>query len=496
LTKQFTIQNDIATAILDSEKCRVLSYGVDALKEKCVCVAGNPYLPPFNVELKDPNDTSIYRARVAKSQLKNYFMKAVNFSIGQIFKKDVKVKNIADLSDELKEFLGDDVNIGFNDDVDKHGNSLNVFVKNVLRSALINPAAFVLVDSPEYDKTDESIVINGVAYPNNKETEKEFQLNPYFVHIKFTDVITCQTVFDSKLGVVIKEFSYVDNRRLNSNNTYDYDVVKWTADKIEKTGMINGKKLAPVEKDNKFGFIPLSILILGEKVTDYFGIPPLIDLAGLNIVHFQKQSEHNNMLGWVKQPTWHVAGIDKEWLKNNPMGCGSAIITNEQGKLANVGIDSSAETGSMDDLKHDEEYMESFTLSLLESGNVKTATATNAIVGSTTSTIKVWAQALKDFMDGLYYNLLKVKGIESDILIDLFINQEFSKPFDTETANFIQTAASAGRISKKTFLEIVKQWGMLPEGFDVDAELTLLDEEIPSISYIPSEGGDADAGNQ
>jgi hypothetical protein len=99
-------------------------------------------------------------------------------------------------------------------------------------------------------------------------------------------------------------------------------------------------------------------------------------------------------------------------------------------------------------------------------------------------------------MDGLYYNLLKVKGIESDILIDLFINQEFSKPFDTETANFIQTAASAGRISKKTFLEIVKQWGMLPEGFDVDAELTLLDEEIPSISYIPSEGGDADAGNQ
>jgi hypothetical protein len=68
LTEQFTIQNDIATAILDSEKCRVLSYGVDALKEKCVCVAGNPYLPPFNVELKDPNDTSIYRARVAKSR--------------------------------------------------------------------------------------------------------------------------------------------------------------------------------------------------------------------------------------------------------------------------------------------------------------------------------------------------------------------------------------------------------------------------------------------
>jgi hypothetical protein len=486
--KNYKTQTDINEAINSSEKCRVLALGADELKSRCSCDVNNKYLPPFISEVKDGTPFVKYRNRVAKSELKNYFMKAVNFTIGQIFKKDIKVNNISDIEKSIIEFIGDDTNIGFNDDVDKKGSSLNQFAKSVFKSALVNPAAFVLVDSPSYEKTDKAIIVDGKTLPNSKETEKEFGLNPYFVNIPFINVISCLTNFDSKTGLNIEEFSFLDNKRLNSDGSYDYDIVTWTKDTISKISMVKGVEKALPESKNSLGFIPLSILVLGEKVTDYFGIAPLSDLADLNITHFQKQSEHNNMMGWVRQPTWHLSGLDKEWIKDNPIGCGTAVVTDNDGKMENVGIVATAESGSMDDLKHDEEYMESYTLSLLESGAVKTATATNAIVGSTTSSIRDWAQTFKDFLDDLYYNLLIVKQLNTNVLCDIFVNQEFSKPFDTETANFVQTAASAGRLSKETFLDIIKKWGMLPDDFDVKAELTRLDAEIPKITYLPTEG--------
>jgi hypothetical protein len=484
------VQSDIASAITRSRVCRDLIVGVQAIK-----AATTVYLPMFAGEKArgELDNNKEYNDRLQGSTLKNYFKRAVQFALGQIGKKDVTLLNINNYKSVDSEFF-----TTFLTDVDKKGNNLNIFGKQVIQSAIINPAAFVIIDAPKFEKTsDGKIKIGDQEAPATLATEKEFGLRPYFVNIPFENVITCFIEFDQTAGIRVKEFSFTENFSMNDKGQTLCDYVKFTESEITREKVVDDKRQGDANTSpNNWNFVPLSILILGERETEYMGVPPLIDLADNNISHFQKTSTHNSLMNWVRNPTWFGKKLPTGKDDTRPTNIGVSMLisaTDDNSDLKNVGIDAAAVSHSISDLQELENWCESYTLSLLASGTIKTATQADGIMTATNSAIKDWAQKTKDFFDDLFFNLCLTKGIPTDkIAPDIFINQEFNKPFDTEVANFLQVAANAGRISKRTFLTIMQSMGIFGDDFDIEAELKSLAEENPPLITPPIEDDKTD----
>lgn len=465
MINKLTASDTIVEAINKTKPSRALWKGTVEIRKE-----GKTYLHPSLYERTDKGSAS-YKLRLASAVLKNKYRSTVNYILGQIFRKPLKLE-YNDLSQDIQDFFED-----FKEDVDNKNNDLNVFFKTSLKNGLIDGVSFCLVNTPDFENNGRTIVFKNRVYPNSLDIEKKLNLRPYWMNIELKDVLNVKVDWiDGKKE--FSEFSYKDTIVQDKTSECITRVYEYTRETIKIYEIsATGEETLITEKKNGYGFIPLSIFLCGEPESDYTAIPTLSDLAELNIAHYNAYSEHNSLMRYDRNPLWlakEIQVINPDGsIKDITIGPGAGLVGSKESDLKSVGVDSQSVVQSMQDLADLEKAMDEYTSSLTTSQNM-TAEQVDLISNSSDSQIKNWATNFKDFIEDLLYNTSLIKNFTKELGTEypqIVVNDEFRKPFDYQKATLLQDMVAQGFLSNETYLETLKKMSVFDDDFDVSEEL-------------------------
>ncbi len=422
---------------------------------------GIEYLP------KEPKESDLaYKRRLEMTFLFNAFRAAVSTNLGKIFSEEIKVDGV---SDSMQAELNNCDNQG----ADVHG-----FFKDIAEEAFKRGLCHVLVDSPKRD---------------NVKTEADRinqNLRPYFVKVlpeqligwKYEVINNVCTLTEVRIAEKItldldnyeqKEVNQVRLiKREQSNCTFEL----WRSASdgsdgwyIEDSGVIGVKEI-PLKTyyKNKTG------LMTGEC--------PLMDLAYMNLRHWQSSSDQNNILHVARVPRLMLAGFSDEeqlasWAEH---GVDSFVATDETDADAKwIEVNGNAIKHGLDDLNSIEEKMLSLSLEpMIKRTGSETATGKAIDAAKSNSMLQSWSKGLKATISDCLNVWLEFS--QQSYEFNVFVNDDFSiidKP--QEMAKVILEWYSNGLISHKTALTMAKKIRFLDDDLDVDEELEGIAEEMP-----------------
>lgn len=355
----------------ETELVRTLLGGTKAMQ-----YADKKYLPKFPLE-----SDAAYKIRKENSVLFNAYRKTTNFLSGQVFQKNLVFSE--DVPEEFEELF---------EDIDKKGNEINVFTKKSFKNGISKSVSFILVDSVKVDPNEKL----------SKAEEKRRGIRPFLKEIRCVDVIGM--IFDEDTGQLIQvRIKETIKRKFGKYGTKKVKRIRviepgtWELFEENAKGDFNS-----IEKGNfSVDYIPIHLFIPGE-----YGVPPLQDLADLNLHHWKSNSDQINILHQARVPLWFGKKLDS---KKMVSAVGHMIISDEDdADLKVVEINGNAISAGKEDLQETEAKMALFGLSMLvqKTGNV---TATEKAINSaeSNSSVSEWATDFETFLQAVLETLGK-----------------------------------------------------------------------------------------
>lgn len=483
---------------------RIARPEVDKVLQRCVIVndllggtvgmeqAGIRYIPKRAGESENK-----WKARVKDSILHNAYARTVGYLTGQVFSKDVVL-------DAAGETLPEPYAAMF-EDVDLQGNSLSVWASKFFSDAVNSKANLVLVEFPQVEtRTNDAgrleylDAATGEYVPKTAEADMQSGWRPYFVSIPTACVLGWRietingrqtlTQFRFKERVLEErgEFDvediYVEQVRVLYRGRYEI----WR--KVE-TGSANGEETWAVWREGTVSMpeIPLATFFPTGNEMGLVTLPALEDLAHLNRRHWQATAEHNELMRWVRAPGMFGSGFNEDEAKNMAWGPGVLTTsTNENSKMAAIGVDAASVTASRQELKDIEEAMALYGLQLLmpKTGDV---TATEKALGASESdsTLKRWALGLKDCLEQTFTFAGQWVGAE-ELAPSVSVNTEYHMLTGVDPATII-AATEKGIIPKEMAFNEFKRRGLLPDDADwQDAEAMFEAQNRQGVAVTPA----------
>lgn len=269
---------------------RDLSIGNRRIKAR-----GTHYLPQ---EPGEPPDA--YRNRLNRSVLTNFFQRAIEGLTGLVYSKDPVFGD--DVPAEIVEHC---------ENIDLAGTHVDVFLRESFQDQLTAGHAGILVDYPETGGTQSAA----------DERDPTFPVRPYWVPILKENIISWRTTTVNGSTVlaqiVFRECSMVPDglfgereiTRYRVLNRADNGVVTWRLLEISEDRTVTLVGAGVMMNQNE---IPFAELITSGRQSLLVSKPPLVDLAYLNIAHYQQDSDYANSRHKTCVPIWVETGVDVE----------------------------------------------------------------------------------------------------------------------------------------------------------------------------------------
>ncbi|WP_223253601.1 DUF4055 domain-containing protein [Chromobacterium amazonense] len=272
--------------------------------------AGKAYLPQW------PNEADeAYRARLATATLFPAFSRTVSVLSGKPFSRPLT------LDDDVPESLR-----AWADNIDLQGSNLHSFAGSITQAALSHGLAGILVDYPK---------ASGLK---TRDEEKRAGVRPYFVQIKATDILGWRS--ERIAGVE----TLTQLRFLESVVEYDgpfgekiveqvrvLEPGKWSVwRKKQEPNEAEPKWVLHDEGETSLKKVPF-VPVYGERVAFMQGRPPLMELAHMNVEHWQSKSDQQTIL--------HIARVPILFAKNlgdSPIVVGAAQAVKGEGEGADL----------------------------------------------------------------------------------------------------------------------------------------------------------------
>ena len=429
--------------------------GTRAMRE-----AGHEYLPQHPEE-SDEN----YQVRLLATTLLNRFEQTLVNLASKPFIKPVK------LGEDVPEIIED----GILTDVDLQGNNIDVFLGRWFKEGLAKALCYVLVDFPKVlPKAD------GTA--RTLADDRAQKLRPYWVMIRpecvlymrsetidGAEVLTHVRIRETSMeadGFAEKSVERIRVLEPGWVQLYHKEQVKgqdaWILDEEWPTGL---------------GYIPL-VTFYANREELGAGKPPLIDLAHLNVAHWQSTSEQRHSLTVARFPILACSGASAE--DSDPITIGpDKVLYNPDasGKFYYVEHTGAGIEAGRKDLEDLERQMDSFGAEFLKD-KPGTVTATARALDGAESTSDLAAMVTK-FQDAvalaLDYTAVWL-GLDYGGTVELV--KDWNAGIDD---NSVLTAAAGARISRdisrEAYLNVLISRKVLPETFDLEADKDLLDAE-------------------
>lgn len=430
---------------------------------------GQTYLP------KDPGEQpAAYTNRLNRSVFFSVTGETVQGLTGFVFAKDPV------LSDDVPEPIRQQW-----ENIDNAGTHGDVFCRESFSDALTAGHAGILVEFPK---------------TNGQQTAADEQsaIRPYWVPILKDNIVSWRTqVVDGKTyltQLVLKECVMVPNGAFGEKEQTRYRVlyndlqtgvvgVRVMEVTDDKRVLLVDEGTYPTQTEIPFAEIPTS-----GRVSMLESKPPLLDLAFLNIAHYQQWSDRAISVHKTCVPIWVEAGVDpSEDGKPAPIVLGpnsARTSTNpsfKAGYQSHDGAALSQVTAVIDELKSD---MATLGLSMLAPTKrvAETAEAKRIDKAASDSKLGVAARGLQDGIERALHFHARYLKLDSGGSIK--INRDFESSVMTpEVMSAYALLAEKLGIPVRVILKKLQEGGRIPE----DENLDDLEEEIATNEAAKAE---------
>ena len=443
-------------------------------------MAGERYLPRYE---KETHQSWLHRLQ--RATLLNYFRKTVMGYVGKPFGSPLKIPD--DFPQHLRDFA---------QDCDGAGSPLDLFALSAFTGGVSKGICHVLVDFPTGEQ-DDTALEDATRKPYAVVIAPEALIGARSETIGGKEVLTqvrimqIEVVPDGEFGEILKpsiRVIYRDRWEIWTKMPKRKD--KW---EIARSG------------PNTLGEIPL-VTFYADKEGFMRSRPPLLDLAHVNVAHFQSASDQRNILSVTRFPILVATGINpKSSTDANPRGASNLEIgpnslwtlRNEKANLKFVEHSGNAISAGRQDLEDLKAEMAILGLQLLMPANSGNPTATaKALDGmeaiselqSIVMNFEIFLNQIlrlvdkwSDVSDEEAQKTGKVK-CDEDYIISLNIVNNMTT---------LLAMRSSGDLSRRALLDAAKRRGYLPETFDIDDDATEREAEqkLSGALMLPGQKG-------
>lgn len=278
----------------DWELARALLGGTRAMR-----AAGEAMLPKWPNEDKDA-----YKCRLATAVLFPAYKRTVETLTGKPFSKPVTIGD--DVPAQIKTWL---------EDADLQGRNLDMFAADVMEMGLGYGLGGILVDYPDASKVERTA--SGVI---TKAAEKAAGLRPYLIQIFPTQLLgwRAQRVNGAWMLAQLRLMESVEEEQ-----------GEFGAAEVPQVRVLTPGAWATYrkskEKESEWvlyesGATTLDIIpfvpVYGQRTGFMMGKPPLVELAHMNVKHWQSQSDQDTILHVARVPILTVIGAEAKYDKD------------------------------------------------------------------------------------------------------------------------------------------------------------------------------------
>lgn len=424
------------------------------------------YLPK---EAKEPPQA--WNDRIRRTTFDNRFEPAIKDYAGLL--------SVFSLNDDVAKTIIDNKN-----NIDQMGNDIWTFFNEADQYCLRDGWCGVMV---EYPPEDPSIDSQADLLASDRR--------PYLVLIDRRDIINWRTAkINGKptlTQVTIRETRLEPSGDYGEQEVVYYRVLRpgeyFVFQIIQQQG--NQQQLVVVDQGTtSLASIPLVYYSVTESEL-FAAKAPFLNLAKLNIEHYQKRSQLNEVLRKCNLPVPVRKGLIRtvDDLKKVPplvIGPNSVLDIPSDGDFFFAEPTGVAIAASRDDIKDLDEAMERMTLDFLTSGDHQ-RTATEVVLDSTktSANLKGVSRRKESAVQQIFSLWVQYTG-ESE---GGGISQDeslLSIPLTSDQVDKLENLETAGIISHRTLLLLLKAGKVLPRQFDIDAELVATEQVQPKDEVL------------
>ena len=416
--------------------------------------AAQTYL--FQMEMEEPDS---YRKRLERSTLYPALSESLSQMTGRVFFNPI---DVADVTETVQALF---------DDVDLVGNNLDVFASRWFYSALAYGCSFALID------------FTRVEAVKSRAEEKALNARPYWVHIKPHQVLGMKTArVNGKQAIT--QFRYVVNEQVEDGefgvktvkHVYVYEIGK-----VRKFSEAEGEfrfesELQLTAQNRPLDFVPVVPFITKRNELTHAIEPPLMELAYLNIKHWQSQSDQDNITNIARVPLLAIYSNDE--VKQLAIG-GSAVHLPTGSSMQFVEHSGQAIASGVESLKDLEEQMKTAGAKLLtKTALAMTDSQARDEAGKEISQLRLLANRFEDAIDLALEYTGHWLGIAKEQVGNVQISGNIENDLDPSAsmASVIQLR-NAGVISNQSTFDEAKRRGLLADGLEWETEQERLQSE-------------------
>lgn len=419
--------------------------------------AGQTYLPQHPKE-----ENANYQIRLKRPAFFNALRRTIDGLVGMVFRTSPELGK-----DVPKPIVQDWENL---DKEETHG---DVFLKTLLADAMEAGHCAILVDYPR------------VANPNKRTLadDRAQDIRPYWVHIRKEDILNFRTSRGPGGEQILEQVTLRFASHEPKGTFGDKQVVRYRVYRRTPEGIVweiweslqdNSKpSLTQFGTIAKVDRIPL-VGVYGRKTGYLQSVPPLLDLACVNLLHYQTNSDYFHALHIGLVPILTLTGVEAGTVAVGP----NALLALPQGATATYTETSGAAFGSaVEALQELKGQMAVMGLSLLqpETRAAETAEAKRLDKSEKDSALSTIARALQDAVESALAFHAQLRGLPDGGSIS--INSDFSGA--TLNAQQVQTLSdieAKGQLSLETMWAKLQEGEWLPDDFDPKVERQRLED--------------------
>ena len=416
--------------------------------------AAQTYL--FKMEMEEPDS---YRKRLERSTLYPALSETLSQMTGRVFFNPI---DVADVTEAVQALF---------DDVDLVGNNLDVFASRWFYSALAYGCSFALID------------FTRVEAVKSRAEEKALNARPYWVHIKPHQVLGIKTArVNGKQAIT--QFRYVVNEQVEDGefgvktvkHVYVYEIGKVRKFSEAEGGFRLESELLLTAQNRPLDFVPVVPFITKRNELTNAIEPPLMELAYLNVKHWQSQSDQDNITNIARVPLLAIYSNDE--VKQLSIG-GSAIHLPVDSSMQFVEHSGQAIASGVESLKDLEEQMKTAGAKLLtKTALAMTDSQARDEAGKEISQLRLLANRFEDAIDLALEYTGHWLGIAKEQVGNVQISGNIENDLDPSAsmASVIQLR-NAGVISNQSTFDEAKRRGLLADSLEWNTEQERLQSE-------------------
>ena len=447
---------EVAAMGVDWAVCEALIGGTLAMR-----AAGEALMPRWPAE-----ESAAWSARLKVATLMPAYRRTVSVMSGKPFAKALTYGE--DVPPRIREMC---------DDIDRQGRNLHAFAADAFFRTLAFGIAGIHVDYPR---------LTGVR---TLADERAAGARPYFRLIRHNQILGWKT---DEVGGALR---LVQMRLAETHDIADGG--RWGAKTVRRVRVLEPGRYELWQEPEKDGedyvlidegttspmqaipFVPL----YGFREAFMCGKAPLMDLAHLNVKHWQSQSDQDNILHVARVPILAATGIDDEKWKLT-VGAQAAVKLPSGSTLAYVEHSGAAINAGRQSLQDLEQQMIQTGAELLvkKPGDRSATEAANDADGNKSDLQRI-AETFEDALDAALQYMADWIGEPTGGSVSLY--KDFgAMSLGQASGQLVIAMQQGGLISKATAIREMQRRGELDAGLEPDEELAMLGEEGPALGTM------------